>query len=339
MKKRKEKNPVKTYFIVSSIIILAFILIVTIPLIFKKNLSYDKALSLVFGKDVSIYETRTVNFPDRPDAGVSFDTIVNKKNTFLGKTAVVTIKHLSLKNKNNEVKLLVAFDSNGKILKILPMNEILTSSDVDWDSFFKNFEGKDYKDLLTKPIPLPVEEGEVSMLIRDKIKEVTALSYIDVHGVSAYKNLTSNKEEEHKILRIGDKLPEFEAIDIDGNKIKSGDLMGKKLIIVATNATCGSCIRHTREFDEMLSKYIKRRKVNYLFISVTSKDKTLEKYKDSKNIDYMRIVIDTKRELVKKLTMEFTPRVMFVDSDGTIMFHGSPTFKNIEEKLKEFLGL
>jgi len=337
--KKKTKNPVKTYFIVSLVIILAFLLIITIPLIFKKNLSYEKALNLVFGKDVSVYKTKAVNLPEKPDIGASFDTIVNKNNTFLGKTTVITIKHLSLKNKNNEIKLLVALDSNGKILKILPMNEILTSSNVNWDSFFKNFEGKDYKDLLAKPVPLPVEEGEVSVLIRDKIKEVAALSYIDNYGVTAYKSLKSNEEEKHKILRTGDKLPEFETVDIDGNKIKSKDLAGKKLIIVSTNATCGSCIRHTHEFDDILSRYIKKGKVNYLFISVTSKDKTLEEYGDSKNIDYMRIVIDTKRELVKKLTMEFTPRVMFVDPDGTIMFHGSPTFKNIEEKLKEFLGL
>ena len=337
--KKKTKSPVKTYFIVSLVIILAFLLIITIPLMFKRNLSYEKALSLVFGKNVSVYETKTVNFPEKPDTGASFDTIANKNSTFLGKATVISIRHLSLKNKNNEIKLLVAFDSNGKILKILPMNEILTSRDVNWDSFFKNFEGKDYKDLLTKPVPLPVEEGEVSVLIRDKIKEAAALSYIGDYGVTAYKSLKSNEEEEHKILRTGDKLPEFEAIDIDGNKIESKDLMGKKLIIVATNATCGSCIRHTQEFDDMLSKYIKKGKFTYLFISVTSKDKTLEKYKDSKNIDYMKIVIDTKRELVKKLTMEFTPRVMFVDPDGTIMFHGSPTFKNIEEKLKEFMGL
>lgn len=338
MERKKTKNFVKTYFIISVVIIIAFVLILVLPSVMRRSLSFEGALKSVFGKDASIYETKTINLPEKPDIGASFDTIVNKNTTILGKATVITVKDLSINNKDNEVKLFIAFDSKGKILKILPLNEIVTKNDVDWEGFFKNFEGKDYKDLITKPVPLPANEGELSALIRDKIQEVSALSYIEDHGVTAYKNITP-KTEEHKILRTGDKLPEFETVDVDGKKIDSKDLLGKKLIIVSTNATCVSCITHTHEFDEMLSKYIRKRKISYLFISVTDKEKTLEEYGNSKNRAYMRIVIDTKRELVKKLTIEFTPRVMFVDPDGTIMFHGSPTFKNLEEKLKEFLGL
>jgi len=66
------------------------------------------------------------------------------------------------------------------------------------------------------------------------------------YGVENF-NALKEEQNEYKELMSGDRLPNFEIIDIDGNLISSEMLQGKKTIIVATNASCGNCIEHTHK--------------------------------------------------------------------------------------------
>jgi len=56
----------------------------------------------------------------------------------------------------------------------------------------------------------------------------------------------------------------------------------------------------------------------------------------TQNKDILRIVIDQSKNFLHLLTILSTPDVLFVDLDGTVLFHGFLTDQNIEEKLEEF---
>ena len=336
-KKNKERDLSKTYFIILAVLIIIFLIIFLIPTLSSREISLNNGLKTIFGSDYEIYETKVINSPDNPNITYSFDTILNKKGTSLGKYTLVNFTSLDLKNRDNSIKLIVAFDINGKIKKIFPLTKIKTEKETNWDDFFNGFVGKDFKDLQSNPVPLPAENSELALSLRDKIKEVSSLSYIMDYGVEAFNSI--NKEQkEFKRLVVGDKIPDFEIIDINGNHISNQTIKGKKTIIVSTNATCGSCIQHTHEFDELINKVKKGKNFNYIFISETGQEKTTNEYlTKTPNKDILKIAIDQSQETLKLLTIDFTPDILFVDVDGTILFHGSPTTQNIENKLTEFL--
>ncbi len=334
---KQKGDPLKTYFIIIALLIVAFLIIFLIPTLSSREISLDKGLKTIFGDDYTIYETKVITSPDNPNVTASFDTLLNKKGTSIGKYTLINYINLLLKNRDNSIKIIIAFDNDGKIKKIFPLSKIKTEKETNWEDFFNGFVGKDYKDLLSKPVALPSENSELALNLRDKIKEVSSLSYIMDYGVEAYNSINTEPKE-YKRLVVGDKIPDFQIKDINGNLISNETIKGKKTIIVSTNATCGSCIQHTHEFDELISKIKKGKNFNYIFISETGEKKTTNEYlTKTPNKDILRITIDQSQEVLKLLTIEFTPEILFVDVDGTILFHGSPTTQDLENKLTEFL--
>ncbi|MCX8094851.1 MAG: redoxin family protein [Caldisericia bacterium] len=335
---KKKESGLKTYFIISGAIIVAFVILISIFSFFNREIPLDKALKEIFGKDYKVLESKSYTLPDDPNFALSIDTVVNSKGTIVGKYSLLTIKDLSLKNIDNSIKVVVCFDDNGKISKIKPLSKIKTEKETNWNEFFSKFIGKDYKDLLSTAIPLPAENGELATTFKDKLVKSSAISYINQFGVEAYTSLKTNQtENETKRLLIGDKIPSFEATDINGEKISSELIKGRKTVIVSTNATCGSCIEKTHAFDELIYKVGKNKNFNYILISETAKDKTINEYLTKTKNKNMKIIIDTSQELLRKLTIEFTPDVLLVDIDGTVVYHNFPNSQDIEQKLTEFL--
>lgn len=335
---KKRENGLRNYFIIAGLIIVGLFLIIAILSLSNKEISLDNALKEIFGKDYKVLDSKSYVLPDDPNFALSIDTVVNSKGTIIGKYALLSIKDLSLKNKDNSVKIVVVFDDKAKISKIKSLSNIKTDKTTNWDDFFSKFIGKDYKDLLSIVIPLPAENGELATLFKDKLIKSAAISYISEYGVEAYTSLKPPQTEtETKRLKIGDKIPFFETTDINGEIISSESIKGKKTIIISTNATCGSCIEKTHTFDELLYKIGKNKKFNYILISETGKEKTVNEYLNKTQNKNMKIVIDTSRELLEKLTIEFTPDLLFVDIDGTIVYHNFPSSQDIEQRLTEFL--
>lgn len=335
---KKKNNGLRGYFLIAGMIIIGLILVVSVISLQDREISLDNALKDIFGKDYKILDTKGYTLPDDPNFSLSIDTVVNSKGTIVGKYALITIKDLSLKNRDNSVKIVVAFDDKGNISKIKTLSKIKTEKTTNWDEFFSKFIGKDYKNLISATIPLPLENGELANILKDKLIKSAAISYISEHGVEAYTSLKSTQTEtERKRLKVGDKIPFFETTDINGEKISSESIKGKKTIIISTNATCGSCIEKTHAFDELLYKIGKNKKFNYILISETGKEKTINEYLNKTQNKNMKIVIDVSRELLEKLTIEFAPDLLFIDVDGTIVFHNFPTSQDIEQRLIEFL--
>ncbi len=338
-KKGKKENELKLYFIISGVIILAFITLILIFSQSGKEIPLDKALKEIFGKDYKVLESKSFTLPDDPNFSLSIDTVVNSKGTIIGKYSLLSIKDLSLKNPENSIKMVLVFDEKGKIKNIKTLSKIRTEKETNWDEFFSKFIGKDYKDLLSTAIPLPSENSDLSSNLKDKIVKGAAISYISEFGVEAYTSIAPKGETEKQVKRLltGDKIPEFQTVDINGEVISTETIKGKKTIIVSTNATCGSCIEKTHAFDELVYKIGKNKKFNYILISETAKEKTVNEYLTKTQNKNMKIIIDQSQELLKKLTIEFTPDVLFVDVDGTVVYHNFPSSQDIETRLIEFL--
>lgn len=335
---KKSENSLKTYFIIAGVILIAFVLLISLLSLSNREVSLDKVLKGLFGKDYKVLESKSFTLPEDPNFALSIDTVVNSKGTIIGKYSLLSIKDLSLKNVDNTIKIVVTFDDKGKISKIKPLSKIKTEKETNWEEFFSKFYEKDYKDLLSTAIPLPAENSQLATNLKDKLTKSAAISYISEYGVEAYTSLKPTQQEnETKRLVIGDKIPSFEATDINGDIISSESIKGKKTIIISTNATCGSCIEKTHNFDELIYKIGKNKKFNYILISETAKEKTVNEYLTKTQNKNMKIIIDTSQELLRKLTIEFTPDVLFVDVDGTIVYHNFPSSQDIEQRLTDFL--
>jgi len=145
------------------------------------------------------------------------------------------------------------------------------------------------------------------------------------------------------LLKIGDKAPDIEAIDQNGNKIKLSDFKGKKIVLYfyPKDNTPG-CTKEACYFRDDLQK-IKDKGAIVIGVSVdklNSHKNFAKKYKLN-----FPLLVDDKKEITKKYgTLKFnmiSRRVTYIiDENGKIRYvfpkvNPEGHSKEILEKLKE----
>lgn len=126
---------------------------------------------------------------------------------------------------------------------------------------------------------------------------------------------------------IGQPLPDFSFVDVDGDEIDLGDLKGKPLVINFWFATCVPCIAEMPVLNELKEKYAN---TNVVFLSMTFEKK-------STVIDFLKqhpfnfTSISDAREYCGTITSLY-PLTLFVNKEGIIQSaeHIMPPLYNYE---------
>ncbi|WP_299890793.1 TlpA disulfide reductase family protein [uncultured Lacinutrix sp.] len=139
-----------------------------------------------------------------------------------------------------------------------------------------------------------------------KLKKVTK---------SEKEKLNDNKSNLDSPL-IGEKAPDFNLIDIEGNFINSKNTKGKVVVLNFWFTTCQPCIDEISELN-----------------------KIHEKYKDNKNIVFASVTFD-KRNAVKTFLKKYALKYPIVTDDNTTIKHfkvsGLPTNIIIDKRGRYF---
>ncbi|MEM7109070.1 MAG: TlpA disulfide reductase family protein [Bacteroidota bacterium] len=117
------------------------------------------------------------------------------------------------------------------------------------------------------------------------------------------------------------KLPAFELIDLNGQKINTEELRGKSIHINIWSTTCKPCIEEFPELNELKKNYENQ---DYVFIGMAPEsDKKINKLLAKKPLHY-RIIPDAQKYL-DELGIEAFPVNFFVDKNGVIkkVIHGA----------------
>lgn len=126
---------------------------------------------------------------------------------------------------------------------------------------------------------------------------------------------------------IGQPLPDFSFVDVDGDEIDWGDLKGKPLVINFWFATCVPCIAEMPVLNQLKEKYAN---TNVVFLSMTfEKKSTVINFLKQHSFNFT--AISDAREYCGTITSLY-PLTLFVNKEGIIQSaeHIMPPLYNYE---------
>ena len=126
---------------------------------------------------------------------------------------------------------------------------------------------------------------------------------------------------------IGQPLPDFSFVDVDGDEIDLGDLKGKPLVVNFWFATCVPCIAEMPVLNQLKEKYAN---TNVVFLSMTfEKKSTVMEFLKQHSFNFT--AISDAREYCGTITSLY-PLTLFVNKKGIIQSaeHIMPPLYNYE---------
>jgi peroxiredoxin len=140
-------------------------------------------------------------------------------------------------------------------------------------------------------------------------------------------------------IGVGDRMPEFEIVQLDGTKIGSGNIIGNNPIMLVFWATwCPNCKKEIpalkKIYQEFNPKGLKMLAVN---VGVNDTRARTVKYKAKYKIDYP-MVFDTGSRFTRSVNVQGVPTVIVVDKKGIVRYRSyvvpEDLGKNFDELMK-----
>lgn len=127
------------------------------------------------------------------------------------------------------------------------------------------------------------------------------------------------KEEPEWVLKAGDRLPEFEVVTLDGERVSSEDSFSRTLVIVFFNTTCKDCQRELPvvqvQYEENLNLPESERS-QYICIAREEGAADIEQYWTENHLT-LPVSPQTDRSIYSKFASIGIPRIFYA-KDGII---------------------
>lgn len=151
-------------------------------------------------------------------------------------------------------------------------------------------------------------------------------------GYTLYANFT--KDEVQKVA-IGEKAPDFELMDLNGEAHRLSDYEGQGVFLNFWGTWCKPCEKEM-PFMENQYQQFKDKGVQVLAVNVGESQFAVSKFAERLNLSFP-IVIDTESDVQSAYGINPLPITFLVDKEGTVVksFTGSLTEETIEEFMKE----
>ncbi|WP_143961094.1 peroxiredoxin family protein [Litoribacter populi] len=120
--------------------------------------------------------------------------------------------------------------------------------------------------------------------------------------------------EKRSLLKEGEKAPEFELLDLEGQTVKLEDYAGQKLLLNFSMIRCGACKRALNHFSEPGFQLAEDRKM--LYVNPVDVKEEMETYLGNFNVDFP-VLLGTEG-LGKAYGVNGYPIFYLVDEQGTI---------------------
>lgn len=164
------------------------------------------------------------------------------------------------------------------------------------------------------------------------IRTVILVILLAAVGYTLYANFT--KDEVQKVA-IGEKAPDFELVDLNGDSHRLSDYEGQGVFLNFWGTFCKPC---EKEMPYMENQYhqFKDKGVQVLAVNVGESEFAVNKFAERHNLSFP-IVIDTDADVQVAYGINPLPITFLIDKDGTVLksFTGSLTEETVEQFMKE----
>ena len=143
------------------------------------------------------------------------------------------------------------------------------------------------------------------------------------------------------IVKVGDMAPDFEMIDVAGNRMRLSDFRGKMVYIDVWATWCAPCRAEIPHVGKLREHFVNDPRIEFISISVDTQVKKWQKMVEEEQLPWKQFIVDggTDSDFYKSYAIEFIPRFMLIGKDGTIVEidYMKPSTPGCAENLKAIL--
>lgn len=165
-----------------------------------------------------------------------------------------------------------------------------------------------------------VSFSQIELKLDGDLSDPTFLAQVEKMKAAGY-TVKVNEPDPIVVKHTNNALPQFELIDLNGEKISSDQLKGKKLHINIWSTSCKPCIEEFPELNE-LKKNLENQ--GYVFIGIAPEsNKKVSKLLAKRPLEYK--IIPNAQDYLDELGVNAFPVNLFVDEKGIIkkVIHGA----------------
>ncbi len=127
---------------------------------------------------------------------------------------------------------------------------------------------------------------------------------------------TIASKDKVKVLAVGDKAPDFELVDLEGNKHRLSDYKGEGVFLNFWGTWCGPC-KKEMPYMENQHKAFEEKGVKILAVNIAESNLKVETFRDQYGLTFP-IVIDKDKSVKEAYNIVPLPTTFFINKDGKI---------------------
>jgi peroxiredoxin len=148
-----------------------------------------------------------------------------------------------------------------------------------------------------------------------------------------YNNLNKETTE---VLKVGDKAPDFELVDMNGKNHQLSDYRGQGVFLNFWGTWCKPCAREFPLMDKQYKEVYKDQGVQILAVNIAEPNLVVQKFIDQKSLTFP-VLIDKTKSVMESYNINPLPTTILVNPDGRIekIITGEMTEKDIKEYMEQ----
>ena len=145
----------------------------------------------------------------------------------------------------------------------------------------------------------------------------------------------------HFKIRNGIMAPDFEMVDVNGNRVRLSNFRGKMVYIDVWATWCAPCRAEIPHVGKLREHFVNDPRIEFISISVDTQVKKWQKMVEEEQLPWKQFIVEggTRSPFYKGYAIEFIPRFMLIGKDGTIVEidYMKPSTPGCAENLKAIL--
>lgn len=122
--------------------------------------------------------------------------------------------------------------------------------------------------------------------------------------------------DKSKVLAVGDKAPDFELVDLEGNKHRLSDYQGQGVFLNFWGTWCAPC-KEEMPYMENMYKEFEEKGVHILAVNIKQSKFTVETFRDQYELTFP-MVIDKDESVRRAYDVLPLPTTVLINEDGII---------------------
>lgn len=195
-----------------------------------------------------------------------------------------------------------------------------------------------------------ISEGKANDNLRNILKDIFTKESKNEEEFEKYVSKFDQEAKADIVAKLKKEMiktpaPDFELMDLKGNKVKLADFKGKTVIIDFWATWCGPCLKSFPVMKKVVEKYSDDPSVKFLFVNTWEKvDDKKENAQDFiKRSKYpFHVLVDDQNKVVEKYKVQGIPTKFILDPELNIRFKSvgfSGVEKEVIDELDEMIKL